>query len=397
MKLSEGLRIAFKEMTSKKIRFLLTTLGVIIGVASVISLVSIGEGVKSYISGQIEALGSNLVIVTPSQTGITGGSIGGTVSSLTYPDAQAVAQQAKSVRHVVPVIESGSTIIDGKSTTSLINGTVPEYPEIRNFKVAQGRFFQSKELKDADQVVVLGSKVARRLFNEERPINQKVTINNQQFTIIGVMLYKGRTLTIDNDDRVFIPITTAEKMLKTNRLSMIFLQARNSDAVDSVVHQTKEILQQRKVKSFAINEQKDLLNAFDGIMRTLTGMLGGIASISLLVGGIGIMNIMLVSVTERTREIGVRKAVGAKRRDILLQFLLESIMVSSIGGMLGILMGVVSARFLPNVIPDLPITVVTPWSIIISFSFSLLVGLFFGIYPARKAAGLDPIVALRYE
>lgn len=396
MKLSEGLRMAFKQMTAKKIRFLLTTLGVIIGVASVISLVSIGEGVKSYISDQIEALGSNLIIVTPSQTGVTGGAIGGTVSTLTYPDAKAIDQQAKAVRHVAPVIESGSTIIDGKTTNTLINGTVPEYPNIRNFTVAQGRFFNAPELKNANNVVVLGSKVARRLFDMERPINRKVTINNKEFKVIGVMLYKGRTLTIDNDDRVFIPITTAEKMLNTNRLSMIFVQAANSDAVNSAVSQTKRILKQRKVKSFAINEQKDLLNAFEGIMRTLTGMLGGIAGISLLVGGIGIMNIMLVSVTERTREIGIRKAVGAKRRDILLQFLLESIMVSSIGGLLGILMGLFGARFLPQVIPDLP-TAVTPWSIIIAFSFSLLVGLFFGIYPARKAAGLDPIVALRYE
>lgn len=395
----EALLIAIRSLFANKMRSLLTMLGVIIGVGSVITLVSIGEGVKSSISKQIEGLGSNLVLVTPGKgtAGVTASSLGGAVSELNFEDALAVEREAPSVRKVAPVIESSANAGDGKRRLTLVSGTTESYNEVRNTPLAIGDFLSRGDVAGYRDVVVLGDIVRRELFGDSNPLGKTVKINNRSFKVIGAMQKKGYTLTINNDDRVFIPITVAEELFDTKQVSMIFIQALNPASVSEAVEDTRRVISRRHGKrDFAVSEQKDILSTFEGITGTLTGMLGGIAGVSLIVGGIGIMNIMLVTVTERTREIGIRKAVGAKRRDIMAQFLMESMFISSFGGLIGIGAGLTGARLLKDIIPKLP-TVISPWSVVTAFSFAVLVGLFFGIYPARKAARLDPIEALRYE
>lgn len=399
MGLIEAFRIALKELIANKMRSLLTMLGVIIGVASVITLVSIGEGVRWQISRQIESLGSNLVIVTPGKgaPGVSSASFTGAISKLTYDDALAIERRAGSVKNVAPLIESGGIVEQKKRVSTLISGTSPSYPMVRNSPLKAGDFITDSDIRGYRRVVVLGDTVRDRLFGGGTGLGREIIINKEHFKVIGAMRRKGRTLTIDNDDRVFIPITVAEELLRTKQVSIIFVQSVGPGEVNNTVSQTRRVLGNRLQRSdFAVSEQRDILSTFKGIMNTLTAMLGGIAGVSLLVGGIGIMNIMLVSVTERTREIGIRKAVGAKNRHIMLQFLLESMFISSLGGALGIGLGFIGARFLDRILPSLK-TMVSPWSIAIAFAFSLLVGLFFGIYPARKAARLNPIDALRYE
>ncbi len=395
----DALIIAIRGLFANKLRSLLTMLGVIIGVGSVITLVSIGEGVRSHISGQIQGLGSNMVLVTPGKgtAGVTATSLGGAVSKLTFEDALAVEREAASVSNVAPVIESSANAEYEERRLTLVSGTTESYNEVRNADLASGRFISRGDVAAYKDVVVLGDLVKRELFGGASPIGKTVKVNNKPFKVIGTMKKKGYTLTINNDDRVFIPITVAEELFDTEQVSMIFVQARSPETVSNAVDETKRIITRRhKRRDFAVSEQKAILNTFQGIMGTLSGMLGGIAGVSLIVGGIGIMNIMLVTVTERTREIGIRKALGAKRRDIMIQFLMESVFISAFGGVIGIGVGLWGSRILTDIVPKLP-TVISPWSIITAFSFALLVGLFFGIYPATKASRLDPIVALRYE
>ncbi|MFA5881855.1 MAG: ABC transporter permease [Eubacteriales bacterium] len=398
MKLFEALKIALHGLASNKMRSLLTMLGVIIGVGSVITLVSIGEGVKSSISSQIQGLGSNLILVTPGRgkAGVNVSTLGA-VNRLTYDDALAVERNADSVKNVAPVIESSAYIQYKSGKTTLVSGTTESYAEVRNFPVRSGDFISRGDIRGYRPVAVIGDTVRKELFPGQDPLNKTLMINSKDYEIIGVMGKKGRTLTIDNDDRVFIPITAAESLFNTKQVSMMFIQSESPKAVSTAVDETKRIITDRHKKmDFAVSEQKDILDAFEGITGTLTQMLGGIAGVSLLVGGIGIMNIMLVTVTERTREIGIRKSVGAKKRDIMFQFLLESMFISAFGGLLGIGAGIGGTRMLKDIVPKLP-TIISPWSIGVAFLFALLVGLFFGIYPARKAARLSPIEALRYE
>jgi len=398
LKLFEALKIALHGLLSNKMRSLLTMLGVIIGVGSVITLISIGEGVKSSISSQIQGLGSNLILVTPGsgKAGVNVSTLGA-VNRLTYDDALAVERNADSVKNVAPVIESSAYIQYKTGKTTLVSGTTESYAEVRNFSVKSGDFISRGDIRGYRPVAVIGDTVRQELFSGQNPLNKTLLINRKNYEIIGVMEKKGRTLTIDNDDRVFIPITAAESLFNTKQVSMMFIQSESPKAVSTAVDETKRIITDRHKKmDFAVSEQKDILNAFQGITGTLTQMLGGIAGVSLLVGGIGIMNIMLVTVTERTREIGIRKSVGAKRRDIMFQFLLESMFISAFGGLLGIGAGIGGTRMLKDIVPKLP-TIISPWSIGVAFLFALLVGLFFGIYPARKAARLSPIEALRYE
>ena len=399
MKFFEGLRIAFRGLISNKMRSVLTMLGVIIGVGSVITLVSIGEGVRSSISSQIQGLGSNLVLVTGGKgaVGINASSMGAAVSELSYEDALAVEQNAETVENAAPLLESGVNVQYKGEKATLLSGTSESYSEVRNSPLALGKFFSRGDIRGYRHVAVIGNTVRRELFKKENPVGKKIKLHNTDFEVIGVMEKKGPTLTIDNDDRVFIPITVAEQLLDTKQVNMMFVQAVGPDEVGAAVADTKRIIGNRHKKNdFVVSEQKDILNTFQGIMGTLTGMLGGIAGVSLIVGGIGIMNIMLVTVSERTREIGIRKAVGAKKRDIMFQFLLESIFISAIGGLIGIAAGFAGARLLDRVIPKMP-TIISPWSITAAFVFALAVGLFFGIYPAKKAARMDPIEALRYE
>ncbi|PKM80813.1 MAG: hypothetical protein CVU89_11740 [Firmicutes bacterium HGW-Firmicutes-14] len=400
LKVFEIFRIALRGLLTNKLRSLLTMLGVIIGVGSVITLVSIGEGVRASVSEQIQGLGSNIILVTPGKgtVGINSSSMGGALSRLTYDDALAVERKAGTVSSVAPVIESSATVEyreDRKFT--LITGTTESYNVVRNAPVAAGGFITRGDIRSMRAVAVVGDTVRKNLFPGANPLGKTIKINNKNYKVIGVMERKGPTLTIDNDDRVFIPITVAEQIFDTKQVNMMFVRSINPESVSDAVSDTKRIISGRHGKrDFTVSEQEDILDTFQGIMGTLTGMLGGIAGVSLVVGGIGIMNIMLVTVTERTREIGIRKAVGAKRREILAQFLLESVFISALGGIIGIGAGFAGARALVNIIPKLP-TVVSPWSVVVAFLFALLVGLFFGIYPARKAAGLNPIEALRYE
>ncbi|GAW91157.1 ABC transporter permease [Calderihabitans maritimus] len=401
MSLIDGIKLALKGLAANKLRAFLTALGVIIGVASVVTLISIGEGVRSYISNQIQALGSNLIIVTPHKAGgLTAASLGGTVSKLTFEDAQAIESQAPAVKGVAPIIEVGSRIqFDKAKKETLVNGTSPAYPQVRNSPVEAGRFISDQDTKLRKQVVVLGHTTFKRLFKgtKEEAIGKKVKINGREYEVIGVMARKGNTLTINNDDRVFIPITTAEKHYDTSQVGLMFISARSPGQVEKAEEQVKKILLKRhKGEDFMVTEQRAILNAFRGITNTLTAMLGGIASVSLIVGGIGIMNIMLVSVMERIGEIGLRKALGARRRDILLQFLLEAIALSVGGGVIGVFLGIVASYLITQYIPYLT-TVIPPWSLVVAFLFAVLVGIFFGYYPARKAALLDPLEALRYE
>jgi len=398
LRIFEVLWVAFVGLSGNKLRSLLTMLGVIIGVGSVITLVSIGEGVRTSITEQIQGLGSNLVIVTPG-TGTAGtniSTIGGATSKLSYDDALAV-ERSDAVVNVAPVIESSGYAAFKERRATLITGTSESYEEVRNIAVAKGDFISRADIRGYRNVAVIGDYLKREIFIGVNPIGKKITVGNEEFTVIGVMEKKGRTLTIENDNRVYIPITVAEDILDTKQVSMMFVQSKTPKTVNSAMEETRRIIRERHGKTdFAISEQKDILNTLEGIMGTLTGMLGGIAGVSLLVGGIGIMNIMLVTVTERTREIGLRKAVGAKRRDIMFQFIMESVFLSALGGIIGVAVGLAGSRLLQNIVPRLP-TTVTSWSIVVAFLFALLVGLFFGIYPARKAARLDPIEALRYE
>ena len=398
MRLFEIFWVALRGISGNKLRSFLTMLGVVMGVGSVITLISIGEGVRTSISEQIQGLGSNLVFVTPG-TGTAGTNIstlGGSTSELSYEDALAV-EGSNDVKNVAPVIESSGYAAYKERRATLITGTSESYSEVRNIPMASGDFFSRADIRGYRQVAVVGDYLKRELFIGVNPIGKTIKINDEEYTVIGVAKKKGRTLTIENDNRIYIPITMAEQLLDTKEVSMMFVQSTSPDTVKNAMEETRRIIMERHgKKDFAISEQKDILNTLDGIMDTLSGMLGGIAGVSLLVGGIGIMNIMLVTVTERTREIGLRKAVGARRRDILFQFIMESVFISAFGGLIGIAVGLTGSRLLQNALPQLP-TTVTPWSITVSFLFSLLVGLFFGIYPARKAARLDPIEALRYE
>ena len=399
MRVIEGIRLALKDLQANKLRSLLTMLGVIIGVASVIALVSIGQGVKIFIDEQIEALGSNLVIVLPGQQkGITGGTVGGTISTLTLEDAKALQQDSNYIQKVAPVLEAGGQVnYKDQMFNTIVNGTNSNYDEIRSHEIAEGRFLNGKDDKKASSVVVLGSVVKESLFNAQNPVGKNIILNGEEFQVIGFMKPKGQALTIDNDDRIFIPVSRAVKLLETDKISLIFAQAADSNSVSKAVSDTKQIIKRLHGKNdFSVSEQQDILTAFKGITETLTAMLAGIAGVSLMVGGIGIMNIMLVSVTERTREIGVRKAVGAKDSDILAQFLIESVVLSLLGGLIGVGLGVLGSQMLDEVIPSLS-TAITVNSIVISLVFATLVGLIFGILPALRASRLDPIEALRYE
>jgi len=390
--------LALQGITRNPLRSFLTILGITVGIASVIALTAIAEGVKSYITLQVQDLGVNLIIVSPDYAlgGAATGSFG-TVSTLTENDAYRI-EQAPSVARVAPIIEnSGRMRARGREAISAVDGTNSQYPLIRNHAVARGRFLREEDLTEKNYVVVIGATVARLLFPNEDPLGQSMLINDQSFRIIGVMEEKGRTWTIDNDNRVFIPLSVAEDIYRTNKIGLIFVQAQGAETIEKAAEEVRQILlRHHKPDEFTVSRQRDIVFAFDGITRTLQAMLVGIGSISLVVGGIGIMNIMLVSVMERTREIGLRKALGASQRLILLQFLLEAILLSLAGGALGIGTGLAASRYTPRLIPYLP-TAVTPRSVLEALVISATVGLFFGVYPAYKAARLDPIQCLRYE
>lgn len=391
MNILESVKIAWKGIMSNKVRSLLTMLGVIIGVAAVISLVSVGQGVTSDITASLEDMGTNLITVSGMRN------LGGKLEMddiEPLEDSEYIAAAVPSLSKSYVTIKYGSESMDEVT----VEGTSQDYQGVNNFFVAEGRFILEDDVDSRKKVCVVGQTIVDELFAGQTPIGEKISYDGQKYTIVGVMEEKGSSGMTDNDSYVFIPISTAERTMGTTVLNTIYVQSASEEVTDAAVTHIENVYTKKFGNADAIRifSMDELLETMNTTTAMLTMLLGAIAGISLLVGGIGIMNIMLVSVTERTREIGIRKAIGARRKDILSQFLVESVILSLTGGLIGILLGIGIARAASALVPELS-TLVTPWSVILSFGFSVLIGVFFGIYPANKASKLDPIVALRQE
>lgn len=403
-----SLRIALRALLVNKMRSALTMLGIIIGVGAVIAMIAVGSGAKKRISEQIASMGSNLIIVlsgSATSGGIRHGS--GTVPTLTADDAKAILAEVPTVRHVAPELNGIAQVVSGNQNWStVIHGTTPEILEIRNWLLSSGRPFTQQDVDGATKVCLLGRTVVENLFGGMDPIGQIVRIMKVPFTVIGVLAPKGQsTWGRDQDDIIFVPLTTAQKRLFgmqfPGMVRTIAVQASGPEVMKEVEEQITDLLRQRhriqpsQENDFTVRNLTEVMSSAEQSANVMSLLLGAIASISLIVGGIGIMNIMLVSVTERTREIGIRMAVGAKGKDILLQFLIESLVLSLMGGILGITIGIVGTLVL-STFTQWP-TLFSIQAILLAFLFAGSVGVFFGFYPARKASLLNPIEALRYE
>ncbi len=410
MSVLEGLRLALNGLTANRLRSGLTMLGILIGVSAVILLVGVGNGATVAVQQQIQSLGSNLLSVFPSNARAGGVQQGfGTASTLTMDDVKAIenSQTAPDVVAAIPNAGGRAQLTFGNQNWNTgLTGTTQDFPSVRNYQVASGQFFTGADVDAASKVAVLGQTVVDNLFSGTDPIGQVIKINRQSFRVVGVLAPKGASGLANQDDLVVTPITAAWDFLLGGRgrnVQQIYVQAGSAGSTDAATAEVTQVLLDRHHISdpaqadFQILSQQDVLNSASQSTGVLTLMLGAIAGISLVVGGIGIMNIMLVTVTERTREIGIRKAIGARRKDILLQFLIESMFLSGLGGALGILVGVLLARVLPNIVSSLPAPIISSPSVVAAFGISVAIGLFFGIYPANRAARLRPIEALRYE
>lgn len=396
----ETVRVAFDALSANKLRSSLTMLGVVIGVASVILLVSIGEGARNYISEQFAGLGTNLLIIQPGKIE-TKGMLPpvSTTKKLTYTDAEALRKRGFPVKLVAPVvIGTGTVKYENRHRDIPVIGVTPEFQEARNLRVEVGSFITGADVEGERKICVLGRKVVSELFGSSNPLGRMVAINEARYRVVGLMEKKGVSLGTDIDDIVFIPVKSAQTLFNTDRLFEIIVSIAASEEVDRGINIVTQVLKKRHdgKEDFTITSQAAMLSTFQTILTSMTFVLAGIAGISLVVGGIGIMNIMLVSIKERTREIGIRKAVGATKRDILSQFLVEAMSLSSFGGLIGIVIGGGISITMTLIFPALP-TSVSAWSVSLAFGFSVLVGVFFGVYPAKKAAELNPIAALRYE
>lgn len=406
MRIINLIKIAYRSLTKNKLRTFLTMLGIIIGVASVIAMLAIGEGSRQNIQTSISSLGTNSIMIFPGA--ISHGGVrmeAGSSQNLTREDAEAIGQQCDLIRYVTPVVQKGSQVISSSQNwRTIVIGVNNDYFHIRNLTLTSGRNFTASDLRAAAKVCIIGQTVITNLFGEGAdPVGQVIRINLIPFRIIGVLDKKGQnTFGQDQDDVIIAPFPTVQKrMLSTTNLNQILASGLSEDLVDDAREQVTTVLRERhKLRGnddddFTVRTQSDISNIFGSVSKVLTILLASIAGISLLVGGIGIMNIMLVSVTERTREIGIRMAVGAKSRDVLIQFMIEAIFISFLGGFTGVAFGLMVSALVAN-FGGWPV-IVTPFSIILSFLFSAAVGLFFGWYPARKAANLNPIEALHYE
>ena len=401
MSVSRTLRTAFSSLINNKLRSFLTTLGIIIGVASVIIMVAVSAGAEAVIAEQINSLGANLIIVSAAR------GTPGAAKTLVYDDAVAIAEQIGGISGVaaeqVPApqtVKAGSTVLEVD-----VLGTTVGFPAVRDAPVADGRFFSQSEVDGARKVVVLGSGIANDLFGEEYAVGQTITVGNTRFTVVGVMAEKGNVGGIDYDGRIYMPITVVFQKYVTSNLASdkvrtIYVQADSKETMDNTILQIESLMLRRhdvpaEKPDFTVQTQQDIISTQEATTEAFRALLGWVAGVSLLVGGIGIMNIMLVSVTERTSEIGIRQALGATPGDIRRQFLIEALALSLLGGLVGIAGGVGGA-WLFGEMGDLR-TVIVPSSIVIAFSAALVVGVFFGYFPANKAAQLDPIEALRHE
>ena len=401
MPLLELLLTALDTLRANKVRAVLTTLGVIIGVLSVILLVSLGEGARSYLGDTFAGLGSNLLQIQPGRRETKGfGSPSlGTVYKITREDEQILARRASTIDGVSGVVTGGGTVrYVNRRRDTLILGVSSRFTEIRQLQVEQGRFLSDEDIDARRRFVVLGRTVLLELFGDENPLGKVIKVADGEFRVIGLMEHKGQTLGFDLDDIVFIPVTTAMDLFAVEGLSHVLARARDKVSVEPAIEEVTELLRRRHNDQvdFTVISQDDMLSTVNGIMNTFSMVLIAIASISLVVGGIGIANIMLVSVRERTREIGVRRAVGAKKRHVLLQFLLESIVISLLGGIIGLLLGSLIITMGRLLVPGLPVRLSFD-IVLIAVGFSALVGILSGVVPAQRAASLDPVEALRYE
>ncbi len=403
MTLGASFRIALRAMAANPLRSLLTALGVIIGVGAVIAMVAIGQGARRAVTEQVQALGSNLLTVFAGQVQLGRIARGDPVQTLNMEDVEDIRKAVPGVTGIsAEYSRQAQVVFRAENVITQISGVTPEFQEVRNFRPARGEFFTEAEMRSRAKVAVVGKTVADRFFPDTDPIGQRIKIRGITFTVIGVMEEKGATSFTDRDDVVFVPLTTAQRRLfGVTHVRTIHVQVATSEEMPSAQEALTELLRTRhrlaphQENDFTVRSQADILQTFTSVSQTMTVLLGGIAAVSLIVGGIGIMNIMLVSVTERTREIGIRMAVGARRRDILLQFLVESVALSVGGGVIGIGVGVLGSQ---------AITRFAGWStllslqaVLLAFTFAVAVGVFFGLYPAQRAARLDPIVALRHE
>ena len=412
MNLLTVLKTSLSSVSANKLRTVLTLLGIVIGVAAVISLMAIGRGAQASVTERIESLGTNLLFVRPTQTFQQAGGETST-PTLTLDDAYALVDPifAPSVSAVAPELSTNGTMVAGRLNTVVqVIGVTAEYAPVRNAKVATGEFVSPAHVGSSSEVVVLGSTVAQTLFSSRDPVGETVRINGRQFTIIGVLESRGGSAFGSQDSQAFIPITTAYYRLASQRTTQGEVRVQNISVqvayLGTVAEATKQVDTVLRLRhritgepDFTVTSQDETIQTLQDTTNTFVVFLGAIASISLIVGGIGIMNIMLVSVTERTREIGIRKAMGAKCRDILLQFLTEATMLSLGGGALGVLLGAVLSRFLDgrDLIGQTFQTVFRGDIAILALGVSAAIGLFFGIYPALRAARLHPIEALRHE
>jgi len=402
MRVLATFRIALRALRRNKMRTLLTMLGIIIGVTAVISAISIGNGAKTQVEAQVASLGQNVLSVFPGSFS-TGGARGGwgSRSTLTADDAVAITREVENVVAVsCEVRDRNQVLANGRNWNTQMMGESPDYLSIRAWGLSAGAMFTESDVRSAAKVCVIGKTVADELFGGEDPVGQTLRIRDIPFKILGVLQSKGvNFFGQDQDDTVVVPYTSAMRRVSgRDFLSSILIQADRAENMERIQQEVTAVLQQRRggrEPDFMVRSQLELAEAATATAKTMTALIGSVAAISLLVGGIGIMNIMLVSVTERTREIGIRMAIGARGRDILLQFLIEAVTLSIIGGALGILGGIcVSQLIAANM--DWP-TLTSTTSIVVAFLFSAGVGIFFGFYPARKASKLDPIDALRYE
>jgi putative ABC transport system permease protein len=406
MKFGNLFRIAARSLGKNKLRSFLTMLGIIIGVGSVIAMLAIGQGSKENIEKSISSLGTNVIMVLPnssSQGGVR--SEAGTSQKLTLEDAIAIGNQCPSVKYFSPIVRTTTQIVAGSQNwRTSVYGAYPDYFQIRNFNVSDGTYFEMSEDRAAAKVCVIGLTVVQNLFGENvDPVGSYIRINNIPFKVIGVLDRKGQNaMGQDQDDVIIAPFSTVQKrILASTFVQQILVSAVSESQITQASAEITDLMKERhritdsQEPDFTIRTQSEIGAAAASTSAVLTGLLASIASISLLVGGIGIMNIMLVSVTERTREIGIRMAVGARGFDVLLQFLIEAILLSFIGGLLGIIVGL-GASWLVSDLMGWPVSIAIN-SILLSFLFSTAIGIFFGWYPARKAANLNPIEALRYE
>ena len=398
-KVVPAMKIAFRALRTNKMRSALTMLGIIIGVGAVIAMVAVGSGATERIQQQIASIGSNVIMVQPGSVTASGLRLGaGNAVSLTIDDAKSIARDCPSVQAVAPSSRSGAQVIySNNNWATSIQGTTPDYLVIRDIAIESGASFTQQDVDSDAKVALLGQTVVNNLFNGADPIGQVIRIKQVPVTVVGTLVPKGQSPTgQDQDDLIILPITTAQKKLfgvNPARANPAYIMSAQEE-MTSVLRQ-RHHLQQTQDNDFTVRNLEELFRAQETSSHVMSILLAAIASVSLIVGGIGIMNIMLVSVTERTREIGLRQAVGAKTKDILTQFLVEAVTLSILGGIVGIILGIIASKLI-SIFAQWS-TLVSPAAIVMAFMFSGLVGVFFGFYPARKAALLDPIDALRYE